>query len=94
MTAALRGAAVERGRPLFWDIREDTVGALINRSPKLVIRDGRWKLMMNPGDGRVELYDIVQNSLEVDNLADRNPEVVRRLSARLAAWKQNPAAAH
>lgn len=89
---ALKGSAVTRRRPLFWDIREDTVGNPINRSPKLIIRDGKWKLMLNPNDGHVELYNIVKNSLEVDNLAAENPDVVRRLSARLKAWNQNPAA--
>ena len=92
LAQALQGAPVERRRPLFWDLREDTVGNPINRSPKLITRDGRWKLLLNPESGHVELYDIVKNSLEVDNLAAENPEVVRRLSARLKAWKQNPAA--
>jgi hypothetical protein len=55
MAPAMRGAGVTRRRPQFWDLREDTVGDLINRSPK-------------------------------------NPDVVRRLSGRLKAWEQNPAA--
>jgi hypothetical protein len=92
LAQALKGAAMERRRPLFWDLLEDTVGNPINRSPKLIIREGRWKLMLNAGSGHVELYDIVRNSLEVDNLAAENPDVVRRLSTRLRAWKQNPAA--
>ena len=91
LAPALKGTGVERRRPLFWDLKEDTVGNPINRSPKLIIREGRWKLLLNPDSGYVELYDIVKNPLEVDNLASENPEVVRRLSARLRAWKQNPA---
>jgi len=89
---ALKGVAVERRRPLFWDIKEDTVGNPIHRSPKLIIRDGPWKLMLNSDNGQVELYNIAKNSLEVDNLAAENPDVVRRLSVRLSAWNQNPAA--
>lgn len=92
MARAIKGSSVTRKRPLFWDLREDTVGDLINRSPKLIIRDGRWKLLLNPDNGNVELYDIVKNALEVDNVAAENPAVVERLSARLRAWKQNPAA--
>lgn len=90
MERALKGTPVERARPLFWDLREDTVGNPINRSPKLIIRDGPWKLLLNPDTGHLELYNIPKNSLEVDNVAAENPEVVRRLSARLRAWKQNP----
>jgi arylsulfatase A-like enzyme len=92
MERVLKGAAMERRRPLFWDLREDTVGNPINRSPKLIVRDGDWKLLLNADSGHIELYNIAANSLEVDNLAADNPEVVRRLSARLRAWKQNPAA--
>jgi len=88
---AIKGAPVARRRPLFWDLREDTVGDLINRSPKLIIRDGPWKLLLNPDNGNVELYDIVKNALEVDNVAAENPAVVERLAGRLRAWKQNPA---
>jgi arylsulfatase A-like enzyme len=93
MAQALKGSAVNRQRPLLWDLRDDTVGDLINRSPKLIIRDGPWKLLLDPASGSVELYNIVNNSLEVDNLAAQHPGLVRRLSARLRAWKQNPAAA-
>jgi len=92
MEAALQGSPVQRRRPLFWDLREDTVGNPINRSPKLIIRDGNWKLLLNPESGQAELYNIAANSLEVDNVAAEHPDVVRRLSARLRAWKQNPAA--
>jgi len=90
LAGAIKGAPVARRRPLFWDLREDTVGDLINRSPKLIIRDGPWKLLLNPDNGNVELYDIVKNALEVDNVAAENPAVVERLAGRLRAWKRNP----
>ena len=93
MSTAFRGKSVKRKRPLFWDLGESTLGPEINRSPKLIIRDGRWKLMMNKDGSGIELYDIVSNPLEVDNLADTHPDIVRRLSKRLLDWKNNPHAA-
>jgi len=93
MSRAMQGDNVVRERPLFWDLGEDTLGPEINRSPKLIIRDGRWKLMMKGDGSGIELYDIVSNPLEVDNLADTHPDIVQRLSKRLLDWKKNPHAA-
>lgn len=39
-----------------------------------------------------EFYYIAIDSHEMDNLAAQNPDVVRRLTGRLMACKQNPAA--
>jgi arylsulfatase A-like enzyme len=92
MSGALLGHPIERSRPLFWDLRFNTPGDFINKCPHLAIRDGRWKLFMNPDGSSVELYDIVRNSLEVDNLADTHPDVVRRLSQMLMKWRDDPQA--
>ena len=90
MTAALAGKTVERTRPLYWDLRENNVGDFINQSPKLVIRDGPWKLLMNNDGTGIELYDIAANPLEVDNLADTHTAVAARLSRKLIEWKRDP----
>lgn len=55
-------------------------------SPMLAIRWQSWKLLMNPDGSRVELYDVVKDTLEVDNLAKDNPSVVDLLQAPLIAW--------
>ncbi len=91
VSRALLGGPFERTRPLFWDLRFNTPGDFINKSPKLIIREGRWKLLMDADGGGVELYDIVSHPLEVDNLADAHPEVVKRLSRRLMEWREKPA---
>jgi len=36
---------------------------------------------MNPDRSRVELYDIPNDASELNNVADRHPEVVEKLSA-------------
>ena len=33
-------------------------GAMVHKCPMLAIRQGKWKLLMNPDRSRVELYDI------------------------------------
>jgi uncharacterized sulfatase len=57
-----------------------------------VIR-GKWKLI-SPGTGRTKLYDIKDDPGERIDLADKNPEVVREMTAIFAEWiKDKPAPA-
>jgi arylsulfatase A-like enzyme len=55
----------------------------------LAIREGNWKLLMNPDRSRVELYDIPRDPMEMTNLADRQPAVVKRLSEKVLAWQKS-----
>jgi len=43
--------------------------------------------LINPDRSRVELYDIPADPSELNNLADRNADVVKRMSERLLAWR-------
>jgi arylsulfatase A-like enzyme len=48
--------------------------------------DGRWKLH-NTGKG-YELYNLEVDPAESENVAERYPEVVKKLSAQLVAWQR------
>ena len=50
-------------------------------------RKARLLLLMNHDGKRVELYDIPKDPTELDNVAVQNPDVVRRLSAKLLHWQ-------
>lgn len=59
------------------------------------IVDGPWKLIVpahwNEPDGRVELYRVGSDPLELEDLADGEPRRVRRLRRKLdAAWNPSP----
>lgn len=82
----LMNGARPRTKPILWEWRFHIFGDTLNRSPMLSIRDGRWKLLMNPDGSRTELYDIPADPSELNNLAPRHPEVVGRLSTGLLAW--------
>ncbi len=88
MSKALKGKYVERKKPLMWEWREGIIGNLIYHSPMLAIREGKWKLLMNPDRSRVELYNIPKDPMEVDNIADDNPKVVKALAKKLLAWQK------
>jgi len=81
------GKSRVRAKPLLWEWRFQIFGERHHRSPMLSIRDGKWKLLMNPDRGRAELYNIPADPGEVDNVADRYPGVVARMSKTLLEWQ-------
>ena len=50
------------------------------------VRDGDWKLLRFP-DRPAELYHIVEDPGEQNDLAAEHPEVVRELYRKLFAWE-------
>jgi arylsulfatase A-like enzyme len=87
MSQAIKGEPKRRTKPLMWEWRFRIFGDMVHRSPMLAIRDGNWKLLMNPDGKRIELYDIPADPTELDNVAVQHPDVVRRLSAKLLHWQ-------
>jgi len=55
---------------------------------------GRWKLIApdatNEPQAKLELYDVLQDPLEANNLASQQPDVVAHLLANLDAWWNPP----
>jgi len=88
MGDALLGKSRARNKPIYWEWRGGVAGNPDYRPPRLVARDGRWKLFCNVDGGDVQLYDIPVDSEERSNLAARNPEITARLKAQLLAWKK------
>jgi N-acetylgalactosamine-6-sulfatase len=88
MSQAFRGRPRERTRPLMWEWRFRVFGDMAQKCPILAIRDGKWKLLMNPDRSRIELYDIPNDPTELDNLADQNPQIVGKLSEKVLEWQK------
>ncbi len=84
---ALSGQPAPREQPLFWEWRFRIFGHVFNMSPMLAVRDGRWKLLLNPDRSRVELYDIPADPREMNNVAAENQEIVSRLAAAVLEWQ-------
>ncbi len=56
--------------------------------PGGAVRSGDWKLVESYEDGRRELFDLKTDLSESRNVAPDHPEVVRRLAAKLDAWRK------
>lgn len=88
MADVLLGQSRARQRPLLWEWRFNIAGPPANRSPQLAIREGDWKLLLNPDRSRIELYDLRRDPMQVDNVADRHPAEVARLAEQVLAWQK------
>ncbi len=87
--ASLKGKQTTgREKPLFWKTAS-------RRKPKkdfyhwvaFATIDRNWKLLTNNDQSYSELYDIVLDPLEKQNLADAKPTVVKELIASILRWK-------
>jgi N-acetylgalactosamine-6-sulfatase len=89
MSQVFLGTPVQRDRPLLWDWTATQSGYTYNKSPGLALRSGKWKFLMNPDGSRQELYDFEADPqcMELDNLADRYPDEVKRFSKILREFK-------
>jgi N-acetylgalactosamine-6-sulfatase len=86
VTDILLGTPRTRKADLYWNWRFRIAGEVVHHSPMLAIRAGDFKLLMNPDKSRVELYDIPRDPTQLANVAEKHPEVVERLTAKLLAW--------
>jgi arylsulfatase A-like enzyme len=87
LSAAILGRAVTRNKPVIWEYRSEITGQSGDPtspmyricSPMYAVREGEWKLLWNPDDSRTELYNIVTDPVEENNVASVNPTTVNRL---------------
>ncbi len=93
----LRGETQSPREPLFWHfpaylggIRD---GQDFRTTPVAAIREGDYKLIEFFEFGQVELFDVVNDPAESNNLALERPELTNRLYRKMQAWRSKTAAA-
>jgi arylsulfatase A-like enzyme len=84
----LLGSSRPRVRPITWEWRFAIAGHTLNKSPMLAIREGDYKLLLNPDGSRVELYDIPHDPSELQNLAAQRGDLVKSMSEKVLAWQK------
>lgn len=76
---ALLGGVHVRTKPLYWKTNTE------KSDPTLLVEN--WKLHgSHRRKGEVALYDLAADPGEKTNLAEKQPEVLKRLTEQLAAW--------
>lgn len=79
----MKGETAPFSRTLFWRYKR-----LQNR--RKAVRKGDWKYVWE--NGEEELFDLAKDEREQNNLLARNPELVAKIRAELAAWEKEVAA--
>lgn len=88
LSGALLGEPDQRQQPLLWFFMNRPAPSQPEHfSPNYAIRDGRWKLLVNPDGSRPELYDLEADPGETTDLASERPELVARLTERVMDWR-------
>jgi len=79
-SAAWLGGTHVRTKPLLW--KTSSPGSSGG------IREGRWKLIhpTRKKGGDLELYDIIADPAEANNVAAQHPDIVKDLSAKVMSW--------
>jgi N-acetylgalactosamine-6-sulfatase len=81
------GESRPREKPLHWEWLFNVQGPEDgSMPPALAIRDGDWKLFLDHKGGSTQLYHIPNDPGENTDLAAKEPEVVKTLSAKALAW--------
>ena len=88
MPTLLGQSAEGRKAPIFWRRPPDRPGRADEDNPDLAVRDGKWKYLVNYDGSQPQLYNLDTDPSESRNLADANPDVVRRLHAAVASWNK------
>lgn len=91
MSDSFAGMSFERKRPLFWEYGRNNTAfkypAGKDRSPNLAMLEGRWKLLINADGSDRQLYDIVADPNETEDLSSTQARVAASMSDRATAWK-------
>lgn len=82
-SAILLGRSEPRQAPVMWEWRSRVFAEPHHQSPRLALRDGPWKFLMNADRSRQELYHIEEDYGEMNNLAKEHPELVERYARQL-----------
>lgn len=89
MSKALLGSPMKREKPLFWEY--GTYGSIEpgkpeHVSPRIAMRDGDWKLLMNQDGSELKLFNLKKDPGESSNLANKKPKKVQSMKLSLAGW--------
>jgi N-acetylgalactosamine-6-sulfatase len=86
MLSAWKGQPTDRTKPVYWWWQGKHTG---DDWPAWAMRDGPWVLILDESKQRVELYDVVADRTQANNLADKHPDRVAKMRMQLDTWQDS-----
>ena len=89
MSQALLGKPISRPAPVYWEYGVHgsiTPGKVEHVSPQLAMREGDWKLMLDPDGSNAKLFDLKSDVGEKNNVIEQQREIGGSMRKRLLAW--------
>jgi arylsulfatase A-like enzyme len=88
------GTPVDRPEPIMWEYSSNPGGSIqpgnrAYRSPNLAIREGDWKLLINIDGTGAQLYNLVNDPGEQNNLVDQHQEIASDLTQKVFSWRKS-----
>lgn len=77
-----------RVTPIYWRRPPDRPGTKKEDYPDLAMREGKWKLLCEYDGSDPQLYDLVADRHETNNVAETQMATVQKMYEKLARWNQ------
>ena len=89
-SGVLLGTPSSRQQPIFWQYGAPHAvlkpGKAEYHSPSFAVRDGHWKLLVNPDGTESRLFNLKSDPGETTNLLEKESEKARSLHQLIAKW--------
>ncbi|MDP6930319.1 MAG: sulfatase-like hydrolase/transferase, partial [Planctomycetota bacterium] len=86
----LLGEPMPRGKPVFWQYGHPHAvlqgGKPEHQSPTFAMREGPWKLLVNPDGSEARLFHLVKDPGEKTNLLEENHARASEMALRVRRW--------
>lgn len=87
MNQSIYGEPQQRGTPIFWYFpNRPAPGNPEFVTPKLAMRDGEWKFLVNEDGSAPQLYQLRNDPTEKNNIANKHPERVKVFTKKILDW--------
>ncbi len=83
MLAAFKGEPQHRTKPVFWWWQGKHSG---DDWPAYAMREEEWMLILDETKTRIELHNVLTDRAQAINLADKEPDRVKRMTASIEQW--------
>lgn len=91
LSKAIKGEAAQRTKPLFWEYGSEydiKPGNPRYISPRLAMRKGPWKVLINDDGSQIELYNLIEDHAETKNMAEKHPDIAGQMAEQVLEWKR------